>query len=96
MSRFFNVQLQHWQHWPKVLVVECHEYTPDNDGGVTTKRYVPEVTCRDVSRNVEKFRCSLCGTDFTTIDSYGEPTIMSDGIAVMPLHCPICGGRIER
>ena len=89
------MQLQHWQHWPKKLVVECHEYTPDNDGGVSIKHYVPEVTCFDASKYADRFRCSLCGVDLDVTDADGEPTMLIDGVAQVPRFCPVCGARID-
>lgn len=95
MSRFFNVQLQPWKHWPKVLVVECYEHDDiDGDGGSRTEcRYVPEVTCEPlVTDNVTS--CIVRRNGFEREYGYWKCSNCGCECFEGAKYCMNCGARV--
>ena len=95
MSRFFRVQAQRWQHWPKTLVMECREHMPDGNVKLFVRRYKPECTCEPLAadsdtrcfvrrgsyeREFGYWKCSNCGCE------------CFDGAK----YCMECGAKVVR
>ena len=88
MSRFYHVQQQNWQRWPKVLVMECRDYRDDRSIDMETRRYLPDrETCRaeeteTYTAEVHGMECTGCGGTYEHVNGGYE-------------YCPRCGARIE-